>query len=205
MKQTILAVLEEGKPHHLELTNPSHFKRDIKLKDIGMVPQTKKYGVVINMKRQHAEAFSSDEEQMGSALVEDYFDGGDDAWEHAMVRSLHRTEQLGGALGPLFDFRMEPAGRRRRWRDTVDHTQFHARLEQGREARTGDDISVQLMEALYTTIRVSPRRRMNPWPKLGLHTSGELLQSPHQTQSPRRSCNRIIVLIVIMKVILKDL
>ena len=89
------------------------------------------------MKRQHTEAFSSDE----------------DEWEHAMVRSLHRTEQLGGALGPLFRFTMEPAGWRRRWRDIVDHAQFHAVLEQGREATPGDDLGVHLMEALYTAIR----------------------------------------------------
>ena len=81
------------------------------------------------------------------------FEDEDDAWEHAMVRSLDREEQFGGALGPLFRFRMEPAGRRRRWRDTVDHAQFHAVLEQGREARTGDDLGVHLMEALYTAIR----------------------------------------------------
>ena len=43
--------------------------------------------------------------------------------------------------------------RRRRWRETVHHTQFHARLEQPREATPGDDIGVQLMEALYRTIR----------------------------------------------------
>ena len=85
---------------------------------------------------------------------ENYFSGDeDDAWEHAMVRALDRVEQLGGALDPLFEFRMEPSGRRRRWRDTVDHTQFHAVLEQPREATDRDDIGVQLMEALYRAIR----------------------------------------------------
>ena len=85
---------------------------------------------------------------------ENYFSGDeDDAWEHAMVRALDRTEQLGGALGPLFTFRMEPAGRRRRWRETVDHAQFHARLEQPREATPRDDLGVHLMEALYDAIR----------------------------------------------------
>ena len=84
---------------------------------------------------------------------ENYFSSDDEVWEHAMVRALDRTEQLGGALGPLFTFRMEPIGRRRRWRDTVDHAQFHAHLEQAREARRGDDLGVQLMEALYTAIR----------------------------------------------------
>ena len=46
MKRTILAMLEEGKPNSLELTNPSHFKRDTVNKGIGMVSQTKKYGLV---------------------------------------------------------------------------------------------------------------------------------------------------------------
>ena len=77
----------------------------------------------------------------------------DSEFEHAMVRSLDRTEQLGGALGPLFAFRMQPVGRRRRWRETVDHTQFHAHLEQPRDATPGDDIGVHLMEALYRAIR----------------------------------------------------
>ena len=46
MKRTILAVLKEGKPNPLELTNPTHFKRDTVNKGIGIVPQTKKYGLV---------------------------------------------------------------------------------------------------------------------------------------------------------------
>ena len=84
---------------------------------------------------------------------ENYFSSDDEDFDHALVRALDRTEQLGGALGPLFEFRMESAGRRRRWRETVDHAQFHAILEQAREARPSDDIGVQLMEALYTAIR----------------------------------------------------
>ena len=83
---------------------------------------------------------------------DEYFSD-DDAWEHAMVRALDREEQLGGALGPLFHFTMQPVGRRRRWRESVDHTQFHARLDQPRDATPGDDIGVHLMEALYRAIR----------------------------------------------------
>ena len=48
---------------------------------------------------------------------------------------------------------MEPAGQRRHWRNIVDHRQFHTVLEQGREARTSDDLGVHLMEALYTAIK----------------------------------------------------
>ena len=110
------------------------------------------------MKRHHQEEpFDSDDdfEQAMASEVEgfNYFSDEDSNWEHAMVRALDRNEQLGGALGPLFTFLLEPIGRRRRWRDTVDHTRFHAVLEQGREARTGDDLGVHLMEALYTAIR----------------------------------------------------
>ena len=46
VKKTILSVLEEGKTNPLELTNPTHFKRNVVEKGIGMVSQTKKYGVV---------------------------------------------------------------------------------------------------------------------------------------------------------------
>ena len=99
---------------------------------------------------------NTDEEEIEQAMpreVEvDYFDD-DEEFEHAMVRSLDRTEQLGGALGPLFHFRMERAGRRRRWRETVDHTRFHAVLEQPREASSRDNLGVHLMEALYRAIR----------------------------------------------------
>ena len=103
------------------------------------------------------EPFDSDDdfEQAMAREAEgfDCFSDEDSNWEHAMVRALDRREQLGGALSPLFTFRMEPIGRRRRWRDTVDHAQFHAHLEQAREARRGDNLGVQLMEALYTAIR----------------------------------------------------
>ena len=51
-----------------------------------------------------------------------------------MVRAADRGVQMGGALGPLFKFRLEQIGRRRRWRETVDHLQFRAiLLEQPRE------------------------------------------------------------------------
>ena len=110
-----------------------------------------------DMKRSSQDAYFSSDEEWEEAMVDelesfDYFSG-DEEWERAMVRSLDRTEQLGGALGPLFQFRMEPAGRRRRWRDVVDHTQFHAVLEQPRDATPRDDIGVHLMEALYRAIR----------------------------------------------------
>ena len=83
----------------------------------------------------------------------DYLSEDDSYWDHVLVRAMDRAEQVGGALGPLFTFRLEQIGRRRRWRETVNHSQFHAVLEQHREARTGDNLGVHLMEALYSAIR----------------------------------------------------
>ena len=48
MKEAILKELKEGEKTHLEVHNLNHFKRNTKLKDIGMVPQTKNYGVVFD-------------------------------------------------------------------------------------------------------------------------------------------------------------
>ena len=95
------------------------------------------------------QALDREEEQLG----ENYFDENEEEWEHAMVRALDREEQLGGALGPLFDFRMVPTGRRRRWRDTTDHAQFHAQLQQQRDANDSDNLGVHLTEALFRAIR----------------------------------------------------
>ena len=75
--------------------------------------------VFAEMKRYHAEdPFGSDEEDFDQAMAREVegFDylSDDSDFEHAMVRSLDREEQLGGALGPLFHFRMQPVGRHRR-------------------------------------------------------------------------------------------
>ena len=48
MKKLVFKELKEGKKTHLQVCNPSHFKRDTKLKNIGTVPQTKNYGVVLD-------------------------------------------------------------------------------------------------------------------------------------------------------------
>ena len=46
VKKTILAVLKDGSSNPVEVTNPTHFKRNVVEKGIGIVSQTKKYGVV---------------------------------------------------------------------------------------------------------------------------------------------------------------
>ena len=48
MKKAILKELKEGKRSLLEVNNPSHFKRDAKKKDIGLVEQKKSYRLVFD-------------------------------------------------------------------------------------------------------------------------------------------------------------
>ena len=134
-------------PHFSETIQPKHSQIYVSYIVIRSPEPTRALSFA-EMKRTQEDAFSSDDiEQALAREMEN-----DDAFEHAMVRSLDRSEQFGGVLGPLFRFRMEPAGQRRHWRNIVHHTQFHAVLEQGREARTSDDLCVHLMEALYTAI-----------------------------------------------------
>ena len=116
---------------------------------------------VVNMKR------SAETEEF------DYFSDEDDSdWDHALVRSLDRTEQVGGTLGPLFTFELERIGRRRRWRETVEHAQYHAVLEQHREARSTDNLGVHLMEALYNAIRDQIDARPHDMLHLAIHAHG---------------------------------
>ena len=103
---------------------------------------------------------------------EDYLSEEDSDWDHALVRAMDRVEQVGGALGPLFTFQLERIGRRRRWRETVDHTQYHAVLNQHREARTTDNLGVHLMEALYNAIRQQIDARPHDLLHLAIHAPG---------------------------------
>ena len=48
MKKAILKELKEGKAERMEVVNPSHFKRNTKEKEIGLVEQTKKYRLVFD-------------------------------------------------------------------------------------------------------------------------------------------------------------
>ena len=56
----------------------------------------------------------------------------------------------------------------RRVRKTVFHAQFHAVLVQGREARTSDDLGVNLMEALYTLYKFNKGKAVKRGLKKGL-------------------------------------
>ena len=68
-------------------------------------------------------------------MDEDYFSG-DDEWNR--VTSSYEYMKCGISN-----------------KQTWDHTQFHARLEQGREATPGDDLGVHLMEA-FQALRSQP-------------------------------------------------
>ena len=55
----------------------------------------------------------------------------DDEEDALLDRAYDRWQQLGGAVtarGPLFQFTMQPMGRRRRWREEVERAQFNAQL-----------------------------------------------------------------------------
>ena len=103
---------------------------------------------------------------------ESYLSEEDSDWDHVLLRAMDRAEQIGGALGPLFTFRLERIGRRRRWRETVDHTQFHAVLVQHRDARTTDNLGVHLMEALYSAIREQIDARPHDLLHFAIHAHG---------------------------------
>ena len=48
MKKLVFKEIKEGQKTRLQVFNPSHFKRNTKLKDISQVEQTKNYGVVLD-------------------------------------------------------------------------------------------------------------------------------------------------------------
>ena len=86
-------------------------------------------------------------------MAEDHWYPVSDEEEDALLnRAYDRWEQLGGAAaarGPLFQFTMQPIGRRRRWRDVVERAQFNAQLRQLRDPVAGDNIGLALTEALH--------------------------------------------------------
>ena len=89
-------------------------------------------------------------------MAEDHWYPFSDEEEDALLnRAYDRWEQLGGAAaarGPLFQFTMQPIGRRRRWRDVVERAQFNAQLRQLRDPVPGDNIGMALTEALHQAI-----------------------------------------------------
>ena len=98
---------------------------------------------------------------------EDYYNFGDeDEKEDEICNTAYNRweEQLGGgsASGPLFNFSLLPIGRRRRWRDIVERSQFYAQLRQLRQSTDGDNIGNELTEALYRSIERELERQKRP-------------------------------------------
>ena len=80
-------------------------------------------------------------------------------------RAYDRWEQMGGAAaarGPLFQFTMQPIGRRRRWCEVVERAQFNAQLRQLRDPVPGDNIGMALTEALRQAIETELDREQRP-------------------------------------------
>ena len=106
--------------------------------------------------------FSDEDEQEDSMLNrayddwQQYYDFNNEQEEEEILnRAFDRWQQMGGggaARGPLFEFTMNPIGRRRRWRDIVERTQFNAQLRQMRQPVPGDDIGLAVTESLYNAI-----------------------------------------------------
>ena len=92
------------------------------------------------------------------------FSDEDDDENALLDRAYDRWEQLRGAAarGPLFQFTMQPIGRRRRWREVVERAQFNAQLRQLREPVPGDNIGMALTEALHQAIDTELDREQRP-------------------------------------------
>ena len=104
---------------------------------------------------------------VSSVIADDLFNqfSDDEDGEDALLdRAFDRWEQLGGgsARSPLFQFHMQPTGRRRRWRDVVERAQFNAQLRQLRDPVAGHNIGMALIEALHHAIEAELDREQRP-------------------------------------------
>ena len=98
-------------------------------------------------------------------MAEDHWYHFSDEEDALLNRAYDRWEQLGGAAparGPLFQFTMQPIGRRRRWRNVVERAQFNAQLRQLRDPVAGDNIGLALTEALHQAIETELDREQRP-------------------------------------------
>ena len=102
--------------------------------------------------------FEDEDEEMDEICNHAY-----NRWEQS--NEDDRWQQMGGgsaATGPLFEFTMNPIGRRRHWRNIVERAQFHAQLRQLRDAGPGDNIGMALIEALHQAIEKELDREQRP-------------------------------------------
>ena len=94
-----------------------------------------------------------------------HFSDEEDGEDALLARAYDRWAQLGGGparRGPLFEFHMQPIGRRRRWREVVERAQFNAQLRQLRDPVYGDDIGLALTEALHQAIERELEHQQRP-------------------------------------------
>ena len=94
-----------------------------------------------------------------------HFSDEEDGEDALLARAYDRWAQLGGgpaSRGPLFEFHMQPIGRRRGWRDVVERPQFNAQLRQLRNSVDGDDVRLALTEALHQAIERELKHQHRP-------------------------------------------
>ena len=92
------------------------------------------------------------------------FSDEDDGEDALLDRAFDQWEQMGGgsARGSLFQFIMQPIGRRRCWRKVVERAQFHVQLWQMRDPVAGDNIGMALTEVLHQAIEMELDREQRP-------------------------------------------
>ena len=98
---------------------------------------------------------------------EQYYDFNKEQEEEDSIlnRAFDRWQQMGGggaARGPLFEFTMNPIGRRRTWRNIVERAQFHAQMRQLREPVPADNIGHAITEALYNAMETELLKQNRP-------------------------------------------
>ena len=128
------------------------------------------------MKRYREELSSDDDDELLNAieewerkgqvggsgpLLEEYTWSSDEDDDDLLYRAMEeweKTGQIGGAAAPLFTFQMDIVGPRKNWKNTVNQTQFRAKLKQLRNAVDGDDIGAEITNALHAAIEDEIRR-----------------------------------------------
>ena len=93
-----------------------------------------------------------------------HFSDEDDDEDALLDGAVDRWEQIGGgsARGPLFQFTMQPMGRRRRRREVVERAQFNVQWRQLRDPVAGNNIGMALTEALHQAIETELDREQRP-------------------------------------------
>jgi len=113
-------------------------------------------------KRTHDEAFPSDD---------DYDDD-----EDVMTGGGSRTS-------PLLDFQLRPIGARQRWKNVLNKQRYQATLQQHRDVTSGDDLGVELVNALRRAIEGQIARDTTLTPNSTVHFTLQSDAFDHAFQS----------------------